>query len=118
MLRRGNRVAHRLRINAADAQVDHACAVLCGPDDPVGDVRVVARPGRVEHLDRDDRRSKGDAGDPDTVVGCGPCDSGDVRSVPVVVGCGAGHARRGVQATGTEVGPQATGQVGMGRIHA
>src|ERR671933_403989 len=62
-----------------------AGAVLRGPDDPVGDVGVVARAGVVEHLHRDDRRCERDSGDARAVVGRRGGGPGHVGAVTLVV---------------------------------
>ena len=73
------------RARAAEAEVDHARAVVDSPHDSGGDQRVVTTPFRVERLDRHDETAPADPCSAHVVVRARGDDAGHRGSVSVVV---------------------------------
>ena len=99
---------HRRRLAAAEAEIDDARTVIGRPDDACSDVDIAARASGVEHLDRQDRGLRSDAGLGQAVALDLRHGAGDMGAVPVVV--------RRVVAAGDHVPAreQTSGEVGSG----
>jgi hypothetical protein len=98
---------HRRAAQAGQRHVDDVCAVVGGPADTLGDIRVVSVARRVENLHRQDADPTRNTSDSLVVAGLGRHHSGDRRAVAVVID------PYGARPRGVVAGQNPTGQVRM-----